>query len=270
MDFIEWCWIILQRLQLYSPPQNANIYGLSAGDAPFESIDSATLSTLRGHANNNPLAAYTMLLMSELGHRFGSFNEQKMGWSLLQVLLKTGHYRAFLKTIYQLFHTYYATFGPSVFESDDFKELLASFWKQITNQNFLEVSDMLTMGLADRRDDFRMNETSIQYCLCFWTSAAFSNRNWSTSRNCLHALEMLVQPYFENGCQPLLLDTFGKEYQKQVNAHQLEQAMKAPTFASPLKVIYGLALGAVGHFTNPSFPTLVMDADESNFTGFLI
>lgn len=263
-EFIDSCWCILQSLQLYNKPQR-NMYALKGTlcDIPFEAMDSATLATLRGNATTDPLAAYVILMMSELGHRYSAFREH--GWPLLRLLSQNGHIKALLKTVYELFSTYTISIGRSAFETAEFLSLFESFWKiNTSDKNYEEIKTFIDWTLSDK---YRISQSDSQneYFIIFWTHVVFSNRGWTTSKNCILVLEHISRVCFELGYLEILTDSFATEYRKIFEGFKPSHTYSA-SFPSSIKIIYGFAAGAIETFIGPQFPTLVSDkASKSHY-----
>jgi hypothetical protein len=186
LEFIEWSWSVIQRLQLYTPQQFNNTYSLSGtGEAPFESLGSANLSTIRSQGTSNPLAAYIMLMLSEIGHSFGLFQEQKQGWILLNVIQSSGRYLSLLKATFLLFKTFYSTIGPSVLDSPDFEYLYESVLKNMDNTNISSIHCFVRKTIAESISNSSYMNNSVAYCVKFWTAIVFANKGWMYSKYCL-------------------------------------------------------------------------------------
>ncbi|KAJ1565579.1 hypothetical protein HK096_001809, partial [Nowakowskiella sp. JEL0078] len=89
-DFADWCWRFVLSLDLYQPPKSSHTYYLAMNDTfmrPFLPLDTPMLATLRGAMNTDALAAYVLIMISELGHHLPTF--QSITWPLLTSVLST-------------------------------------------------------------------------------------------------------------------------------------------------------------------------------------
>ncbi|KAJ3120316.1 Ectopic P granules protein 5 [Nowakowskiella sp. JEL0407] len=88
IEFAEWCWKLILSLSIYQSPSSKNTYHLAPNDAslrPFLPLEAPLLSTLRGAVNDDPLAAYVLIMVTELGHNPRIFDSKT--WPLLNSLL---------------------------------------------------------------------------------------------------------------------------------------------------------------------------------------
>jgi hypothetical protein len=262
LEFIEWSWSIIQRLQLYAPQQINNIYSLSGtGEAPFEALESANLSTIRLQGTLNPLAAYIMLMLSEIGHSFGSFQDQKQGWILLRVIQCSGRYLALLNATFLLFKTFYSTIGPSVIDSVEFESLFESFWKNMDKTSISSIHSFVRKTIAESISNSSYLNNSVAYCFNFWSSIAFANKGWMHSKYCLSTLNLISQLALENNRCGYVVTLLSHEYQKLITSYSTQES-SGGFIASRLKSIYGFASGALGNLMNVNHsPSLVVHSD---------
>ncbi|KAI9344280.1 hypothetical protein BDR26DRAFT_857531 [Obelidium mucronatum] len=87
-DFYDWCWNLILGLSLYQQPTSLNTYALDSSTAtrsrPFEVLESAQLATLRGAMKTKSLAAYTLLMISDVGHSMAAF--ERDGWTIVCIV----------------------------------------------------------------------------------------------------------------------------------------------------------------------------------------
>jgi hypothetical protein len=173
-EFNEWCWKIIKRLKIYSKPNSPNSYPLTINPTwtlrPFETIDCPALSTLRGQLKSSSLAAYTMLMLSELGHRFDLFNEN--GWELLILLLTQKQYLGFVNLAFEVFQTFSAQ-GEKVFETPELKMLFSVFWKTINDRDLDLVLELMSKLVKN-------NSYSI-FAIRFFGQLGFGKHEWFKS-----------------------------------------------------------------------------------------
>lgn len=254
-EFADWCWNVIQRLQLYAAPQIQNTYSMTGMETPFETLTSASLSTLRSQATFNSVSAYTLIMLSEIGHNFTAFQEQRIGWTLLNVLLTSGQYYALLKTAFLIFKTFASYLDFSVLESSEFVNIFDSFWKHINDSNMSGVYALLSETLSC---SLKTSNTNTKYFLHFWTSVVFSNKGWMYSRYAPLIFDKIAEKYIHDENFEIFLERLDIEYRRLLDSFPKFQDHNDGSIVSRLKNIYGLATSA---FSNSNFPSLIFEAE---------
>jgi hypothetical protein len=251
-EFEDWTWNILRELRIYIRPAASNAYALSV-DYIFEHWDSVSLSTLKAYSASDPMSAYTILVISEIGHRFDLFDDK--GWELLEVLIATGHFIPFLLASFDIFRTFVQVDpSPNILVSEGFRRVMNAFWKTGSLnsswnliQSFIEES--MTTSFKSVKDG--------QFVIKFWCNVIFSSSDWISSRL---PLEMLNKV-----CQVSAFSSFTDELLSQLSAQYRTLLFDFPNRAtggvSSINSIYQRASsGAL--FSKGSirtFPTLIQD-----------
>ncbi|KAI8852712.1 hypothetical protein BC829DRAFT_440570 [Chytridium lagenaria] len=148
-DFNEWCWSLIMRLNLYQRPQSVDIYALeffSDGTRPFESLESSTIATLRGAMKTNALAAYTVMMISELGYNFNLF--EKEGWPLLHLLAEGGFVKPVLRVINDIMFSFAKTHGIGVLKIGSSCRLSKNTYKGDAVEGDVEVMKLCVGDIA--------------------------------------------------------------------------------------------------------------------------
>jgi hypothetical protein len=255
VEFKEWCWKILVSLQIYSIPESPNSYPLSIDptwSGPFESVDSPTLSTIKSQLNSYSLAAFSMLLLSEIGHDVVLFNAT--GWTMLKLILEKRDFVGLFKCSFEIFQTFTLKDIGSVFGTEQFTLLFASFWSTITEVDVQSLVPLMK-SLLER------NHYSI-YSIKFFASVCFTLPDWKNCRECLYILDALSTTVLSYVNVRQLLTEMNLEYKKMMfkNSQSTQIAVR-----SPIDFI-------IGRFLKPrpssiEFPSLFAKASSSIFGG---
>ncbi|TPX40732.1 hypothetical protein SeLEV6574_g06442, partial [Synchytrium endobioticum] len=239
-EFAEWTWAFLVGLQLYqrpsssSPdvysletPSNSTTASIRAGFRPFEPLDSPYLATHRGAIKTSALAAYIVLAVSEIGHRWEVFS--KDGWTLLSVLVSCGRAEPILKVASDFFVTFAASRGETVFDDAEFLKFFGNFFKSYTAKG--EKADADARQILDQF--FRRvgpnnkppywqvisDTTDPTILVRFWMRAIFADRDWIYNRSSLRLLDVMCKASFAFGHHQHVQAMLSDEYSRLSNTY---------------------------------------------------
>ncbi|KAJ3269380.1 hypothetical protein HDV01_001455 [Terramyces sp. JEL0728] len=268
--FSEWCWKSIQRLQIYIKPSSGNTYMLNEGTQfvkPFEGWESSIMATIRAHSQTEALAAYSVLLVSEIGHRLDLF--EASGWQLLTLLIDRSHYAPFIKAAFQTFQTI-VRLSSNIFSAANAKKIFTKFWNSNipkTEKSWILEYLPKTMKIAEQ--DSRYSPTSI------WCSFVFCNPDWRTNRFGLQVLDTLSKHCITLNCADELLSLFNVQYKNLIFSSHANNSLGKDyqlTRASPINTLYKFAANQLyqkfgaSYFT---FPSLIMELNSSIISEFV-
>ncbi|TPX33744.1 hypothetical protein SmJEL517_g03478 [Synchytrium microbalum] len=233
-DFAEWTWKLLVGLQLYQRPSSSSpdVYALDmsintanasirAGFRPFEPLDSPYLATHRGAMKSSALAAYIVLAVSEVGHRWEVFSNN--GWNLLNTLASSGRTEPVLKVASDLFVTFMASRGETVLEDAESSKFFGNFFKNYKMKG--EVGDADARQLLEHFIRTIGPNKSLPYWQIasggatdrlsltrFWMRAIFADRDWVYNRSSLRLLDILCESAFAFSHDQYVRGVFAEEY----------------------------------------------------------
>lgn len=262
-EFLDWIWVTIQRLQLYCEKQSLNAYAL-AGSAvhsePFESLDSSNLIILRSYMKTDPLAAYSILLLSEIGHRFDMLNEYAI--PLLKVLAKSYQSGAFFRASFQIFKAYAAIKeNKADMTLDSITSLFEMVWTGITKKSLDSTILYLEFTLNDTSSTSIAAYTYIDYSLSYWTTFIYSNPNWFSNSNSLSLFDVIARYSYEHGHQSKLMELLAIKYHKMVVNYQPPVTDVKFSLAAPIQSMLEIAAGTISSIIGLAFPTLFAAMD---------
>lgn len=194
----------LQRLQLYRRPNANNIYSLSDPEGiHLDSWNSPALSTIKGYSHSDPISAFTLLLISEVGHRFDLFDLH--GWSLLQVLLQSGSIGPLLKASFEIFRNFVLNTTPDLFSKKAFRQMALQLCKAFD----IGLKKMDIVGCIRRT---LQNPEDFHFAIKFWCSLFFADHDWMQSRPIMELLDELCQLVYATQYSSELLSIFSVQY----------------------------------------------------------
>ncbi|KAI8901973.1 hypothetical protein BC833DRAFT_575226 [Globomyces pollinis-pini] len=263
--FKTWCWFTMKKLDLYSRPSAKYSYysaNSQKAEIPYIPWEDSSLATLRGQSQSQPMAAYAIMMISEVGHRYDLFDTH--GWVILGTLLENGYVEALLRTSYEVFRTFTISRTMDIMKTDAFQKLFNGCFSYATTTE-LELAhsflaDTLTKAISKSQVD------EIKYSISFWCSIVFSNPNWFTNVKCVEMVDVMSRVLYSNKGAYFLLQELNTEYRKLVftsNGSHSPNALQVATI-SPLSTIYKFASQQLYEkigFTSPSyFPSLIQDS----------
>ncbi|KAJ3252035.1 hypothetical protein HK103_001872 [Boothiomyces macroporosus] len=268
--FSEWCWKSIQRLQIYIKPHSGNTYMLNEATQfvkPFEGWESSVMATIRAHSQTEALAAYSLLLVSEVGHRLDLF--EAGGWQLLNLLLDKGHYAPFVKAAYQTFQTI-VRLSSGILSTANAKKVFTKFWNSsISNTDKTWILEYLPKTLILPEQDSRYSPATI------WCSFVFCNSEWRTNKFGLQLLDVLCKQCISLNCPDDLLALLNTQYKNLIFAGQASNTLGKDyqlTRVRPIDTLYRFAANQLyqkfgaSYFT---FPSLIMELNNSMISEFV-
>ncbi|KAI9209867.1 uncharacterized protein BJ171DRAFT_485419 [Polychytrium aggregatum] len=297
IDFVAWCWETIQRLKIYQKPISHSTYALESvapGERPFEPLNSPSLATLRGAMKTNSLAAYIVLMISELGHHYDEFRRE--GWPLLDLVVEHGRPEAVVDVVNCLFDTFYSTHGPSITTDESFIRFFGGtsrtqgFFRQRLELKAPRETTRYPLIPAEALTDFDADvyklltqhfgilippgvdsffgdaETTLR-CVYVWVMAVFADPEWYTSRSSCRFLDMICEVAFAYRYDSIVRPMLAEEYGRVVKQHlQLKSSSTAASFANPVGSAYNFASAAVESLY-ASYPSLLSDKSGWSLTG---
>ena len=184
LEFHKWTWTILCKLDFYSIPDFRHTYHIPPGSSwaikPFEHSDSPVLITVKGFAQSNPVAAYGILSLSEIGQNFDLF--KKEGWNLLKVLLDSNEPKGFLDCSFNLFCSFAQT-EKDLYQFPEVFSLFGTFWKNF-GSNTKTIDECIVRCLE--RGNF--SAASVH----FWDQLVLFDNMWTSSTQRQRLLDQLI------------------------------------------------------------------------------
>ncbi|KAJ3317662.1 hypothetical protein HDV06_001319 [Boothiomyces sp. JEL0866] len=262
--FSEWCWKSIQRLQIYIKPYSGNTYMLSEATQfvkPFEGWESSIMATIRAHSQTEALAAYSLLLVSEVGHRLDLF--EAGGWQLLNSLVDKGHYAPFIKASYQTFQTV-LRLSNGILNTSNAKKLFTKFWNSsVPAVEKSWILDYLPKTLNEAEQDSRYSPSTL------WCSFVFCNSSWRTNSFALQIMDVLSKNCIAMNCPDDLLTLLNIQYKNLIFSGQANNSLGKDyqlTRVRPIDTLYRFAANQIYQKFGASyltFPSLIMELNNS-------
>ncbi|KAJ3302970.1 Ectopic P granules protein 5 [Kappamyces sp. JEL0829] len=246
LEFEKWSWKILKQLSVYATPSSTNSYSLSSGLQPFESWDSVSLATLKGFATTDAMAAYAVLILSEIGHRFDLFDGS--GWEILEVVLASGQIDAFLSASYNIFRTISQPNNPNIFASVRYRSLVSAFWKSKT---LADQMPAVLRYLAKTLEEAGARHVDVVFAVKFWCNLVFAVDDWTSSRMHLELLDCLASCCFTLPEIDEVLAQLNHRYRSMIFSYS---APRQDTHYVPAKVFQMIGVRA-----SDRFPSLIQE-----------
>ncbi|KAJ3196384.1 hypothetical protein HK101_009095 [Irineochytrium annulatum] len=280
-EFYEWCWTIILSLQLYQRPTSHNTYTLETvvnGEKPFEPLDSPSLATLRGAMRSSSLAAYLILMMSELGHDFYLF--EKDGWALLTVILDGQRSEAVIGVVGEVIIAFARSHGERLLESPNFTKFFTAFYRSRipltamkwagteesafangvtqdrTDQNDPDgvFRNQLLLGISD---DVVLSEGGLDIPGIVWLRTIFGDRDWTSNRLSMRFVDLICEVGLLWGFYGAVREEFTREYKRIWAAYATnQQSASRISLMNPVESVYSLALTMSDMYNG--HPTLVL------------
>ncbi|KAJ3394088.1 hypothetical protein HDU84_000116 [Entophlyctis sp. JEL0112] len=258
-DFYDWCWATVIRLCLYQRATSRNTYVLDADflgrSKPFETLESAQLATLRGAMKTESLAAYILLMVSDIGHSVIAF--EKDGWAIMQLLLDDKRWESIINVINSLFLSFVSTEGFEFISSKRFATFFSVFLKQCKRE-LISLSS-LCEGTSS------MDIESCVRFMTLWTRISFIDPYWMNNRVCLQLLDTIAQFAMENGICSRMCDELQREYVRLIELRKLGSSHGGEmSFLHPIETLHVVA-STIGDYLS-SYPTLVSGNNADWYT----
>ncbi|KAJ3105254.1 Ectopic P granules protein 5 [Phlyctochytrium planicorne] len=275
-EFNEWCWNIVVNLSLFQKPKSVDIYALETfhdGIKPYESLESTTLATLRGAMKTNPLAAYCVLMISEVGYIHYLFERE--GWTLLQLLAEGNFHSAIIKAIVEVLFNFAKTLGIEVLGSPGFTQFFSQFYRNKLRLPSLQVkyaTDTVEEKLSPADSEiWRLFVTDIcspdvpqpdkELLLAVFLKTLFADADWVTCRNSIRLVDSVAEIAVLNGHLPLLLQELKQEYRRLLSLHESSQSSASRfSLLNPLESAKSL-VATIGELYN-GYPTLLVGSER--------
>ena len=184
LEFYKWCWSVLTRLDCYSMPDARHSYPIPSGKSwaikPFENSDSSVLITVKGFAQSNPLAAYLILHLSEIGQNYEIF--KKEGFRLLKLILESRETIGFLDCAFSLFSNF-SQIEPKFYEVREVQDLFNLVWRYLGN----DIEGMVSF-MKHSLEASSYSSSSIQ----FWDQLVLFDDGWSSSAPRQQLMDILI------------------------------------------------------------------------------
>ena len=177
----------------------------------MENWDSPILSTLRGYSSSDSISAFTLLLVSEVGHRYDLFD--KYGWSILQTLLQADAIPFFLKASYEIFRNFFLNSVPDIFSSANFSKIAQKF------NNLVNLESRKNEIISFMRKALEKNE-DVAFSIKFFCNFFFANHSWTNSRIILEFLDELAKILYQTPYASDLLTILSAQYRSFVFSYE--------------------------------------------------
>ncbi|KAJ3043137.1 Ectopic P granules protein 5 [Rhizophlyctis rosea] len=272
--FFEWCWSTILKLSLYHGPTGRDTYTLdhfATEERPFEHLSNPSLATLRGAMRSNAMAAYIVLMMSEIGHHYHMFKQE--GWQLLKVISNDGRPYATLRAAVDLFPTFAKMYGIGCLEDEEFDKFFKEFFRtrfQVADRK-VETDEKSSAKADDEISiiDFlkplvpsQPSHSVDDLVLRFWLKALLADEQWHSNRTVLGFLNRISETSIVNGTFTIVENALRDEYVQLLNKHQVDA--KTPIslqITHPLATTYSVA-SAGKNMLLQGYPTLVVGSSS--------
>ncbi|KAI8801743.1 hypothetical protein BJ742DRAFT_859006 [Cladochytrium replicatum] len=279
-DFFSWTWNMIMRLRLYQAPVGINTYALDVydnGGKPFEPLISPSLTTMRGAMMSDALAAYLMLMVSEIGHHYHVFYET--GWELLKVLVAQDAAGVVIKVVMELFPTFIVNHGEAVLIDPSFRNFFITFFKHgdiPSSPTQRESLDVQAVGIGKLakvqwlgRDlsalvDMHLSKEIVKDSdsirgaigLRIWLRIVSSSETWVYNRRVLKIVDTLCEASFICGFRDTIRTFLSAEYDRMIQqyAQKVEQSSRIRIIA-PIENIYSLRTSVENYYYG--YPSLI-------------
>ncbi|KAI8614314.1 hypothetical protein BC830DRAFT_1128093 [Chytriomyces sp. MP71] len=249
-DFYDWCWEILINLSLYQPPTSPNTYSMESNiglrSRPFEILESAQLATLKGAMQTKSLAAYVLLMISEVGYSPTLVFERE-GWTMMQMLLNDGQVEAIIHIVNDVFLNFVTSDGLAITTNPPFLAFFTSFMKSSSKSHFLA-------RLLMKHATWNPEAGPSGDWLLLWVRVAFADPDWTINRNCIQLLDSVCQiALLHDLWRPVCIE-FKNEYIRLVSKYKKPSGYAMSIF-NPVDSLKNAA-STIGDYLS-SYPTLV-------------
>ncbi|KAJ3128679.1 hypothetical protein HK100_009052 [Physocladia obscura] len=251
-DFYDWCWSTILSLSLYQPPTSLNTYALDSNNAsrnkPFEALESAQLATLAGALKTSSLAAYTLLMISDVGHSTVAF--EKDGWDMMRLLLDDKRIDAIIFVVNSMILSFVQTEGSQFILSAAFVSYFGSFIKSCNKSMISNVGK-----------NFAEN-TAAQF-FSVWSKIAFSDSDWFNNRISIYLLDTICQIAIFRNNHNIMCSELQQEYSRMLENNRKPSQYNVSLF-HPVESMYTVASSFGNYFG--SYPTLVSGSSFDWYT----
>ncbi|KAJ3250105.1 hypothetical protein HDU77_007085 [Chytriomyces hyalinus] len=257
-DFYDWCWMILLELSLYQPPTSQNTYTMLESNGgsrirPFEVLESAQLATLRGAMKSKSLAAFTLLMVSEVGHSVAAF--EKDGWAMMQILLDDMRYEAIVCVVNTLLASFVQTEGINFASGQIFSTFFATFMKSSSRLK-------LTPTMLQKSTSVGF-EAPAPYWILLWIRVAFSDPDWIHNRRSVQLLDSLAKIAILHDQWHIICASLRSEYTRLLLTFKKPANTYAMSMFSPMDSLKTVAT-SIGDYMS-LYPTLVVGSSAGSW-----
>ncbi|KAH6577454.1 hypothetical protein BASA62_000881 [Batrachochytrium salamandrivorans] len=272
-DFLTWCWKIIRTLNIYQPPELPDVYLTSTYDRPYEPLDSPLMSSLLAHSKYDALAAFVLMLVSDIGHHYSQF--ELHGWSLLAIILEKGPIHSFLQASYLVMRLFVANKAVTLLETAEFGKLFKGVYRTAVAADPISLRDSnntigrFIVSTLREATDSGAQETHAKFAAEFWLQTVFVDKEWSHCPSALAVLDLVCEFYIVAGKSHILHKVFTGEYHTLLAVYHKNQSNSFKfSYSHPVESIYSLAntieyLGSI-------YPTLVPTTVQTNSLGITL
>ena len=292
--FEDWCWTILMKLSLYDPQfqeyqgdhysdGHHNFYQTNPEmdeNSPFSKsyipFDSKELLSLKAFMSQNAMAAYVMLLISDIGYDYNVF--QYHGWDLLKVIQKENKFISCIRACNEIL----PKFVPlNVITHREFNLFFSNFFKKqysvvppirtIKTENndnetlneswcLLFSSFVKRMTLSKSSATLKYVENGFKYLI----AAIFANPQWKFDTSSIRILDMICEICLAYDFIGLFRNALVEEYRKMLKDYQkLSQNLLSGTLVeNAIGITYSFVSSSVNG--SHAYPTLLQVSDPSS------
>ncbi|KAI9364911.1 hypothetical protein DFJ73DRAFT_956142 [Zopfochytrium polystomum] len=193
VSFADWCWSVVLRLKLYQRPTSSDTYTLETfgqGSKPFEPLESASLATLRGAMKTNALAAYVVLMITDIGHDRSKFHKQ--GWKLMAAISQHGNQKAIVNIVNEVLLEFVRVSGVAFCSSTDFESFFPGYCRKWASRTKLQGKSQYFA-----HDPFilapSLEWTYSSVPLLLWLKVILSDAEWPMNQTSMHFLDMICE-----------------------------------------------------------------------------
>jgi hypothetical protein len=233
---------------------------MSYGNKPYEMIQSPMLATLRGAMRSDPLAAYVVLMVSDIGHESPSF--ERDGWQLLQILAKNGPVESVLKTSNEILLSFAQTDGITFTQSHRFNEYFGGFFSSRYRSLDVRPSHGFLYQISHevlRNREFYILFRSWDWSLSgiivvFWVKAIIADKSWAYHRSSLRFLDLICELALVFGYSHFIRNELSEEFERMIAANKSQEQPTGYSLLRPVGIVYSVANTLIDRYS--SFPSL--------------
>jgi hypothetical protein len=243
----------------------------------------------------NPLAAYVILMVSEIGHSLQTFNNNNgEGWRLLRVLMNGGKFDQVIRVTLEIMptflrssqHQYGDSFiNPQILEEENFALFWREFWSRVAlSPRTLSVStsssnSSLTSPISvDFKNVFSVSlrtlfaaeqQSERDVYVVFWIACACSDPSaaWMSSRSRVRILDMLFEISLSSFHQNRV---YGSSFEKtlwEISSERLSlEYQKLLEGYAKLNPSSSSAYSVIGRIAGSGYPSLIGGSTNSAFS----
>ena len=246
--FDTWIWYLLHfdlhfsrkfilGLKLYQKPSSADIYAVDSFSTlgkPFILLDSATFSTLRSAMKTDPLSAYLVMVVSDVGHQYHLF--ERHAGDLVAVVAQSGKWEAVMQILCHVFPTFQSSLA--IPQEPRFLKIFQGLFAARAEpdmdgarKRFDEYTATLASGSAVKEE--------IIFFVKLWHAIVFGlpQQGWLATR----ILDRVSKISFIAGCQMECQESLKEILRQQLDVYHQDLDNFKVTMTRPLDSIYHIA-----------------------------